>query len=91
MDPYEYANNLYNQYEQEANDYAQQYGVNLNTSHNGEWDAFRHAYVSGEMTRDYGEAAANFFGELNKIRGDYLHDQPSQERMPQEKLSLSLF
>lgn len=53
MNPYEYATNLRNQYEQEANAYAQQYGLDPATRHNGEWDAFRHAYVGGATTRGY--------------------------------------
>ncbi len=31
----------------------------LALQHNGEWDAFRHAYASGAMTREYGETAAH--------------------------------
>jgi hypothetical protein len=71
---------LYNRYMQEANAYAQQYGLDPSTTHNGAWDAFRHAYASAEMTREYGSAVAHAAGELNEIRGDIKHNQPSWER-----------
>src|SRR3546814_11629629 len=48
--------------------------------HNGEWDAYRHAYASGEMTREYGEGTANIAGEANEIYGDLHHDQPDWEK-----------
>lgn len=35
--------------------------------HNNDVDAFRHAYVSGVFTQEYGEAAANIFGRLNEF------------------------
>lgn len=38
---------LYTRYMQEANAYAEQFGLDPSTAHNGEWDAFRHAYASG--------------------------------------------
>lgn len=57
-------NDLYNRYMQEANAYAEQLGLEPNTMHNDAWDAFRHAYTSAEMTREYGEALAHFAGEL---------------------------
>ncbi|MRT54496.1 hemolysin [Xylella fastidiosa subsp. multiplex] len=71
---------LYNRYMQEANRYATYYGLDPSTAHNGEWDAFRHAYASGAMTREYGETAAHLFGDLNEIRGDFIHNQPEYEK-----------
>ena len=32
-------------------------------------DAFRHAYVSGVFTQEYGENAAEVFGRLNEFLG----------------------
>lgn len=54
--------------------YAASYGVNPDTRHNGAWDAYRHAYASVAMTKEYGEISAYIFGDLNEIRGDILHD-----------------
>ncbi|AIC10931.1 hypothetical protein LZ756_12985 [Xylella fastidiosa subsp. sandyi] len=71
---------LYNRYMQEANRYATYYGLDPSTAHNGEWDAFRHAYASEAMTREYGETAAHLFGDLNEIRGDFIHNQPEYEK-----------
>ncbi|HHW4669316.1 MAG TPA: calcium-binding protein, partial [Xylella fastidiosa subsp. multiplex] len=71
---------LYNRYMQEANTYATYYGLDPSTAHNGEWDAFRHAYASGAMTREYGETAAHLFGDLNEIRGDFIHNQSEYEK-----------
>lgn len=34
---------------------------------NNDVDAFRHAYVSGVFTQEYGENAAHIFGSLNEI------------------------
>ena len=73
-------NDVYNRYMREANAYAEQYGLVRSTAHNGAWDAFRHAYSSAEMAREYSSAFAHAAGELNEIRGDYKHDQPSYER-----------
>ena len=71
---------LYNRYMAEANAYASSFGLDPNSSHNGEWDAFRHAYASAEMTREYGAVSALIAGKLNEIKGDLLHDQPDYER-----------
>lgn len=58
-------NDVYNRYMQQANAYAQQYSLDPSTAHNGAWDAFRHAYSSVEMAREYGSVAAHAAGELN--------------------------
>lgn len=72
-------NDAYDRYTREANEYATQFGLDPATAHNGEWDAFRHAYASGAMTQDYGESVANWAGEANELRGDWTHDQPPRE------------
>jgi hypothetical protein len=69
---------LYNRYMQEANAYADSYRI-PGTGHNDARDAFRHAYASGAMAREYGVPAAHVFGDLNEIRGD-LRNQPWQEK-----------
>ncbi len=55
-------NSLYNRYHEEADAYAFHYGIDPNTKINGEWDAFRHAYASGAMAREYSETPAHAFG-----------------------------
>lgn len=69
---------LYNQYKAEANAYITQHG--LQGPHNGPADAFRHAYVSGAMTQDYGSIIANLAGQANEIRGDLQNSQPAAEK-----------
>jgi len=68
---------LYDQYLAEANNYIALYG--LTGAHNGNADAFRHAYVSAAMTQDYGSVAANLAGQANELRGDW-NGQPAAER-----------
>jgi hypothetical protein len=75
-----YFDNLYNRYMQEANSYAAIFGLDPATSHNGAWDAFRHAYASGAMTRENSEEIARLFGDLNEIKGDLLNNQPGYEK-----------
>lgn len=45
-------------------------------------DAFRHAYVSGVFTQEYGEKVANFFGLANEywIPGQYSHAMSPRSR-----------
>ena len=68
----------YYRYLQEAHTFAQMYG--LTGEHNGDIDAFRHAYASAEMVREYGEAWAIALGNLNEVKGDILNGQPLAER-----------
>ncbi len=68
-------NSLYDRYHTEANAYAANYGLNPEIDKDGAWDAFRHAYASGAMTREYGETAAHVFGDLNELYGDLIRDQ----------------
>lgn len=49
-------------------------------AHNNDVDAFRHAYVSGVITQEYGAFEANILGQLNEIRGDIKHNQPESEK-----------
>jgi hypothetical protein len=75
-----YFDDVYNRYMQDSNRYATSFGLDPNSAHNGEWDAFRHAYTSAAMTQDYGEYIANLAGIANELRGDLTHDQPSEEK-----------
>ena len=61
----------------EANAYIAQLG--LSGAHNGNADAFRHAFVSAAMTQDFGSLAANLAGQANELRGDW-NGQPEDER-----------
>jgi hypothetical protein len=64
-------NALYHRYLEEANAYASKFGLDPKTASNdGHRDAFRHAYASAAMTKDYGRIAAHLFGDLNEVRGD---------------------
>lgn len=62
----------------QADAYAKSFG--LSGAHNGSWDAFRHAYVSAEMTRIYGAGTAKLLGDANEIYGQFSHGQPWQEK-----------
>jgi len=69
---------LYKRYLDEANAYAAKFGLDPTTaSRDGHWDAFRHAYASAAMTKEYGRPAAHLFGDANEVRGDLFHDQKS--------------
>jgi uncharacterized protein DUF6973 len=75
-----YFDALYYRYLQEANAYAAKFGLDPKTANtDGHWDAFRHAYASAAMTKDYGRLATHFFGDLNEVRGD-LHGQLSYSK-----------
>lgn len=67
---------LLKRYMDEANYYAELYGLNRKTELDGAWDAFRHAYASAAMSQDYGRLAAHAFGDANEVRGDLLYDPP---------------
>ena len=45
-----------------------------------EVDAFRHAYVSAAVTRDFGRCIAYAGGEVNEIKGDIFDDQGKKHR-----------
>ncbi|HEX8404353.1 MAG TPA: hypothetical protein VF670_07030 [Duganella sp.] len=62
----------------QADAYAAAYG--LQGARNGDWDAFRHAFVSAEMTRIYGAGTAKFLGDMNEIKGQFTQGQPHQEK-----------
>lgn len=49
--------------------------INLSASgfHDNDVDAFRHAFVSGVFTQEYGETAADVFGRLNEFFGADLY------------------
>ncbi len=61
-------NSLYDRYHTEAKAYAAHYGLDPKTDKGGTWDAFRHGYASGAMTREYSETPAHIFG----VAGDTL-------------------
>jgi hypothetical protein len=63
-----------------ANHYASVLGLDPNGVHNGDWDAFRHAFVSAAFTRDFGAEVALVLGDLNELKGDVKHGQPANER-----------
>ncbi len=65
-------------YGREADAYARQFG--LTGRHNGDWDAFRHAYASAEMTRQYGSEWARAAGDFYEKYGDFFNGQGSAER-----------
>lgn len=62
----------------QADVYARNFG--LTGAHNGAWDAFRHAYVSAEMTRAHGTFTAKLLGDLYEIKGQFANNQPWQEK-----------
>jgi hypothetical protein len=75
---------LLNRYTFEAYDYAiNKFGINPNfTSNIGKLDAFRHAYASAEMTREYGEALAHSSGDLYELYDDiFKHPRPGEKNM----------
>ena len=61
----------FDRYNSEADYYAQLYGLNPKTQKDMAWDAFRHAYASAAMTRDWGRPAAHIAGDFHEVRGDY--------------------
>lgn len=74
MDGYEA---LFRRYLAEANYYAGLYGLDPRTANtDGHWDAFRHAYASAAMAREYGSLAAHLFGDANEVRGDLSQAHP---------------
>lgn len=64
----------FDRYNSEADHYAQLYGLSPKTQKDMAWDAFRHAYASAAMRRDYGWLASKFFGDLHEARGDQATD-----------------
>jgi hypothetical protein len=58
-------------YGREADAYARQYG--LTGERNGDADAFRHAYASAEMTRQYNEFFAAAAGTSWEVFGTFVH------------------
>ena len=64
-------------YGREAQAYAQEYG--FSGPHNGDADAFRHAYASAEMTRQYNETFARGAGSSWEVFGAITHGPSSSE------------
>jgi hypothetical protein len=70
---------LFRRYMEEANYYAGLYGLDPKTaSRDGHWDAFRHAYASAAMAREYNGWASHLFGDLNEARGDLSRGHPQK-------------
>jgi len=67
---------LFRRYMDEANYYAGLYGLDPKTAIDGHWDAFRHAYASAAMAREYGALAAHLLGDANEVRGDLSAGHP---------------
>ncbi len=55
-------------YSQEATAAGRAAGLADSGLHNGEADAFRHAYASAEMTREFGEGWARVLGSVNELK-----------------------
>jgi hypothetical protein len=70
-------------YWSEAYDYAKKFGISPDFAINlGKFDAFRHAYASAEMTREYGETLAHFSGNLYELYDDiFKHPRPGEKNM----------
>ncbi|MDR0564488.1 MAG: hypothetical protein LBG78_06080 [Azoarcus sp.] len=68
---------FYDRYAAEADAYAQQFGLGPRSQVSGDWDAFRHAYASAEMTREYGETLAKWAGWLKEWSDDLFGQKPS--------------
>jgi hypothetical protein len=69
---------LYRRYRDEAYDHAQKFGMNIHAKldfHTNRIDAFRHAYASAEMTREYGENWADIAGRLHEFYDDLFTEQ----------------
>ncbi|MGK5030541.1 DUF6973 domain-containing protein [Janthinobacterium sp. MDT1-19] len=66
----------------QADAYARHFGYTYGAinGHNNSWDAFRHAYVSAEMTRVHGSLTAKILGDMHEIKGDFTRDQPWAEK-----------
>ena len=74
----QYARAPFDRYHAEADYYARLYGLDPKTQKDLAWDAFRHAYASAAVRRDYGWLAAKFSGDLHEARGDQAAEpQPS--------------
>lgn len=66
----------------QADSYAAMFLLDPNSKNDGEWDAFRHAYASAEMTRRFGATIADTLGIWNETKGDYTYNQsPAQKNM----------
>jgi hypothetical protein len=74
-------NALFKRYRDEANYYAGLYGLDPETANrDGHWDAFRHAYASAAMSREYGPLAAHLFGDVNETYADLFRRQRSYSK-----------
>jgi hypothetical protein len=66
-------------YNQESDTQAFRLGLDPKSTHNGEWDAFRHCHSSASMTVEYGATAASVAGTGRELLSSYV-DEPPQSR-----------
>lgn len=79
-----FTSGLLDSYTNEAEYYARQFGIDMSNASvmDGEFDAFRHAYVSGEIARDYGYFVSKILGDTNEIKADFMgYQNPYSENM----------
>jgi len=71
----------FNRLVDESNAYAKKFGLDPNSVSGGEWDAFRHAYASAEVTREYGRYVAYLLGWAHEVSGDINGQEPPDRNM----------
>ncbi len=74
--------NILEKQKEEAYFYARKFGLDPTTKSatDGAVDAFRHAYTSAVMARDYGDTIANITGILNEIKSDIKYNQTFEQK-----------
>jgi hypothetical protein len=75
-----YTDDKVKQITQEAYEQAQRLGMSSRGAHNGELDAFRHAYASARMTQEWGESLAR--------KGGFRHEQNHPNEMSEHVMDL---
>ena len=75
-----YTDDKVKQITQEAYEQAQRLGMSSKGAHNGELDAFRHAYASARMTQEWGESLAR--------KGGFRHEQNHPNEMSEHVMDL---
>ena len=75
-----YTDDKIKQITQEAYEQAQRLGMSSKGAHNGELDAFRHAYASARMTQEWGESLAR--------KGGFRHEQNHPNEMSEHVMDL---
>ena len=75
-----YTDDKIKQITQEAYEQAQRLGMSSKGAHNGELDAFRHAYASARMTQEWGESLAR--------KGGFRHEQNHPNEISEHVMDL---